>query len=216
MSLKCVIFDCDGVLVDSEMIGSRVLLSMSREHGLEISLEEWVKKFKGLSLSECFSQIEKAIKKKLPERFEQEYRRQSFEAFKKEIRPVEGVREFIESLNVPFCVASSGPQAKIRLNLTATGLIDLFENKIFSCYDIHSWKPEPDIYLHAASKMGFKVEECIVIEDSKPGVIAAKSGGFRVYGYAHEGNAQELESEGAIVFDSYTTLTNLLKSEALL
>lgn len=216
MSLKCVIFDCDGVLVDSEMIGNRVLLSMSREHGLEISLEEWVRKFKGRSLSDCFLQIEKAINKKLPEHFEKEYRRQSFEAFKKEIRPVEGVREFIESLNVPFCVASSGPQAKIRLNLTATGLIDLFENKIFSCYDIQSWKPEPDIYLHAASEMGYRVEDCIVIEDSTPGVIAAKSGGFRVYGYAHESNEQELESAGAIVFNSYAALTNLLKADALL
>lgn len=215
MSLKCVIFDCDGVLVDSEMIGNRVLLSMAREHGLEITLEEWIKKFKGRSLSDCFLQIEKAISKKLPEHFEKEYRRQSFEAFKKEIRPVEGAREFIESLNVPFCVASSGPQAKIRLNLTATGLIDLFENNIFSCYDINSWKPEPDIYLHAAKEMGFKVEECIVIEDSRPGVIAAKTGGFKVYGYAHDGNAQELESEGAMVFDSYAVLANLLEEETL-
>lgn len=216
MSLKCVIFDCDGVLVDSEMIGNRVLLSMSREHGLEISLEEWIQKYKGRSLSECFLQIEKTINKKLPEHFEKEYRRQSFEAFKKEIRPVEGAREFIESLNVPFCVASSGPQAKIKLNLTATGLIELFDNNIFSCYDINSWKPEPDIYLHAAKEMGFKVEECMVIEDSKPGVIAAKSGGFKVYGYAHDGNAEELESEGAIVFNSFAALANLLKEETLL
>ena len=216
MSLKCVIFDCDGVLVDSETIATRVLLTMSREHGLEISLEEWIKNFKGISMDECFLQIEKAINKKLPEHFEKDFRKRSFEAFRNEIKPVEGVREFIESLAVPICVASSGPQEKIRLNLTTTGLIHFFDDNIFSCYDINSWKPDPDIYLHAANKMGYKVEDCIVIEDSRPGVISGKSGGFKVYGYVHDGNAEELAKEGAVIFRSYAELTNLLEAEALI
>lgn len=216
MNLKCVIFDCDGVLVDSETIGNNVLLSMSREHGLEISLEEWIKNFKGRSLKDCLFQIEKEIANRLPDNFETEYRKQSFEAFKKEIKPVKGVREFIEGLSVSYCVASSGPPEKIRLNLTTTGLVDLFNNNIFSCYQINSWKPEPDIYLHAASEMGYAVDECIVIEDSKPGVIAAVRGGFKVYGYANENNDNELRNEGAIVFNDFEGLVKLLQAEKLL
>lgn len=215
MNLKCVIFDCDGVLVDSETIGNNVLLTMSREYGLKISLEEWIKNFKGRSLQHCLLRIEQEIDRKLPEDFEREYRKQSFEAFKKEIRPVEGVKEFIEGLSVPFCVASSGPPEKIRLNLTATGLIDLFENNIFSCYEINSWKPDPGIYLHAASEMGYEVGECVVIEDSKPGVIAAVAGGFKVYGYANEGNSRELGDEGAIIFNDYKALTQMLEADRL-
>lgn len=216
MKLKCIIFDCDGVLVDSETIGNRVLLSMAREHGLEISLEEWIRNFKGRSLQHCFLQIETAIKKKLPAHFEADFRKQSFEAFKKEIQPVKGVREFIEALTVDYCVASSGPPEKITLNLTATGLIDFFKDKIFSSYQINSWKPDPAIYLHAAREMNYAVAECIVIEDSKPGVMAAVRGGFKVYAYAHDGNAEELAGEGAIVFSNYEELAGILKSGKLL
>ena len=210
-NLKCEIFDCDGVLVDSEAIGNQVLISMAKEFGLEMTIEDAFKNFNGRSLKDCFHQIEKIITRKLPENFESEYRRKSFEAFKTDLKPINGIKEFIDNLKVPFCVASSGPVEKIILNLTTVGLINKFENKIFSSYQINSWKPEPEIFLFAAKEMGYKINECIVIEDSRAGIISAKKGGFRVYGFANKHNEQELKEEGAIIFHSFAELENILE-----
>ncbi|SHM53176.1 HAD family hydrolase [Flavobacterium saccharophilum] len=209
-NIKCVIFDCDGVLVDSETIGNKILVAMGEELGLKMSLQEAFLKFNGTSLKNCFQIIQDGIEQKLPDNFESEFRRRSFEAFKKEMKPVKGAKEFIHKLKIPFCVASSGPIEKVFLNLTTTGFIKQFENKMFSSYLINSWKPDPGIFLHAAKEMGFTVEECIVIEDSKAGVIAAKRGGFTVYGLANSHNEKELEKEGAIIFYSYEELARML------
>lgn len=211
MNTKCIIFDCDGVLVDTEKIGNGILLEMAAEHGFEMKLEDAYRDFNGRNLKECFQHIETAIDKKLPENFENEYRTKSFEAFKTHVKPMKGVVEFIEKLKIPYCVASSGPVDKIRLNLEVAGLLDKFENKIFSSYQINSWKPEPGIFLHAAKEMGFDVKDCIVVEDSKAGVMAGKSGGFKVYGFANGYNNEDLANEGAILFNSYEELENLLK-----
>ncbi|MDW8850839.1 HAD family hydrolase [Flavobacterium sp. MMLR14_040] len=211
MNTKCIIFDCDGVLVDTEKIGNGILLAMAAEHGFEMKLEDAYRDFNGRNLKECFQHIETAIDKKLPESFENEYRTKSFEAFRTQVKPMEGVVEFIEKLKIPYCVASSGPVDKIRLNLEVAGLLDKFENRIFSSYQINSWKPEPGIFLHAAKEMGFDVKDCIVVEDSKAGVKAGKSGGFKVYGFANGYNNEDLANEGAILFNSYEELENLLK-----
>lgn len=206
MEVKCIIFDCDGVLVDTEKIGNGVLLSMAAEYGFEMKLEDAYRDFNGRNLKECFVHIENAIAKKLPDNFESEYRERSFEAFKTQVKPMEGIVEFLNKLKIPYCVASSGPVDKIRLNLEVAGLLDRFENKIFSSYEINSWKPDPGIFLHAAKEMGFAVKDCIVIEDSKAGVMAGISGGFKVYGFANGYNNEDLEKEGAILFDSYEEL----------
>lgn len=207
--IKCVIFDCDGVLVDTEKIGNEILLSMAAEHGFEMKIEDAYRNFNGRNLKDCFRHIEEAIAKKLPESFENEYREKSFNAFRTQVKPVEGVVSFIEKLKIPYCVASSGPVEKIRLNLETVGLLDKFENNIFSSYQIKSWKPDPGIFLHAASEMGFDVKDCIVVEDSKAGVIAGKLGGFKVYGLANENNKTDLLEEGAIVFKNFEELSQL-------
>lgn len=209
-SMKCIIFDCDGVLVDSERITNKILFSMAGAFGLKLTLEEMEKNFNGKRLNNIFEQIEGLIGKKLPESFESDFRKQTFEAFKTELKPIVGVKEFINNLSVSYCVASSGPREKIILNLTTTGLIKKFENRIYSSYDINSWKPEPDIFIHAAKQMGFKKEECIVIEDSSAGVIAATKGGFKVYGLANENNEQDLINEGAVAFYNYEELAKIL------
>lgn len=211
MEVKCIIFDCDGVLVDTEKIGNGILLEMASEHGFEMKIEDAYRDFNGRNLKECFQHIETAIDKKLPDNFESEYRERSFEAFKTQVRPMEGVVDFIENLNIPYCVASSGPVEKIRLNLEVSGLLEKFEGKIFSSYEIKSWKPDPGIFLFAAKEMGFEVEDCIVIEDSKAGVKAGVSGGFKVYGFANGFNNADLAEEGAILFKTYEELEELLK-----
>lgn len=211
MEVKCIIFDCDGVLVDTEKIGNGILLSMGAEYGFEMKLEDAYRDFNGRNLKECFLHIENAIAKKLPDNFESEYRQRSFEAFKTQVKPMEGIVEFLNKLEIPYCVASSGPVDKIRLNLEVAGLLDKFENKIFSSYQINSWKPDPGIFLHAAEEMGFAVKDCIVIEDSKAGVKAGIQGGFKVYGFANGFNNEDLEKEGAILFDSYEELWDLFQ-----
>ena len=211
MEVKCIIFDCDGVLVDTEKIGNEILLSMAAEHGFEMKIEDAYSNFNGRNLKECFLHVENSIGKKLPDNFESEYRERSFEAFKTQVKPMEGVVDFIEKLKIPYCVASSGPVEKIRLNLETAGLLDKFENKIFSAYQINSWKPDPGIFLFAAKEMGFEVKDCIVVEDSKAGVMAGIRGGFKVYGFVNDNNFDDLKNEGAIVFSSYDELKELLK-----
>ena len=197
---KCVIFDCDGVLVDSEPIGNRVLVDMANELGADIDMEYAYKNFKGHKMQSCADQIEALIPQTLPDNFIAEYRKRSFEAFQSEIQPVEGILDLVSSLTKPFCVASSGPENKIRLNLELTGLLPFFENRIFSCYAIQKWKPSPAVFLWAAETLGFDASECVVIEDSITGVTAAKNGGFDVIGFAAHDYNNELNSAATYTF----------------
>jgi len=207
---KCIIFDCDGVLVDSETIGNMVFVNMANALGTNINLEYAQKYFKGSFLKDCMDHISKLIDTDIPETFEADYRKQSFEAFKTSIKPIKGIKDVVENLTIPFCVASSGPENKIRLNLELTGLLPYFENKIFSCYTINKWKPEPDIFLWAAKTMGFKPNECLVIEDSVSGVRAAKRGGFDIFGYTEHDYNNELQQETTKTFDSMDKLLGML------
>lgn len=207
----CIIFDCDGVLVDSEVIGIRLLLEMTAPYGVDMKEEDAVLEFAGRRLKEVIDMLQTRTGQTFPDDLEQRFRERSFEVFQEEVEPVEGIRALLDSLTIPFCVASSGPVDKIRLNLTLTGLIGYFEDRIFSAYDIESWKPDPGIFLHAAREMGFPPERCVVIEDSKAGITAGVRGGFTVFGYAKEHNAKELESEGATVFYNMHELPQLLK-----
>ena len=207
---KCIIFDCDGVLVDSEPVSIQVLVDIANEYGANIDLAYGMKHFKGSFFDACKRMISELAQKELPDSLESEYRERSFEAFKKDMKPVEGVKNVLENINRPFCVASSGPEDKIELNLGLTGLLPFFENKIFSCYKIQKWKPDPAVFLWAAETMGFKPEECVVIEDSISGVRAAKAGGFDVFGYvAHDYNNQ-LKDEATKTFDSMDKLLSMV------
>lgn len=207
---KCVIFDCDGVLVDSEPIGNQVLVDMANSLGADIDLDYAMKHFKGSFYADCEQKISKLTSVPIPKTFEADYRKKSFEAFKQGIRPIEGVKSVLDNLSIPFCVASSGPENKICLNLELTGLMPYFENKIFSCFTIKKWKPDPAVFLWAVKTMGFKPEECVVIEDSLSGVNAAKNGGFDVFGFtAHDYN-NELKAEATKTFDNMSKLLKMI------
>ena len=213
MKYKCIIFDCDGVLVDSEEISSKILIDMANFLGAEIDMEYADINFTGKSLESVFVQIEKLAGKKLPENHERDYRNRTFKAFKSELKPIKGIHSLLNKISVPYCVASNGPTEKIRLNLSVTNLLDKFENKIFSAYAVKSWKPDPELFLFAANKMGFAPSDCVVIEDSIAGIIAAKKGGFDVFGNAKPNNHEEFEKEGAKVFFEMETLIDLLNKE---
>lgn len=210
---KCVIFDCDGVLVDSEAISTGILADMANQYGANLDLNAALKIFKGCSMATCLEKIRDLVSKPIPKNFEAEYRKKSVAAFKEHIKPIEGVKEVVKGLkqlNIPFCVASSGLESKMRLNLDLTGLLDYFEGNLFSCFTIGKWKPNPAVFLWAAETMGFKPEDCLVIEDSFSGVAAAKAGDFDVFGFtAHDIHGQ-LKGQATLEFDNMNQLISLI------
>lgn len=210
MKYKCIIFDCDGVLVDSELISNTTMVNYANELGTNITVEFALREFVGKSLSDWMRFIEKEIGKPLPISFEEEFRKRSFDAFKKDLKAIDGIPELLEKIKIPFCVASSGPSNKIKLNLTTTGLIDKFEGNIFSCYDINKWKPEPDIFLYAAGQMGFKSSECLVIEDSPSGIQAAKKAGMDVIALAHQHSLGKIEKENVPIIYHISEIIELI------
>ncbi|MCA0153968.1 HAD family hydrolase [Winogradskyella vincentii] len=207
---KCIIFDCDGVLVDSEPLSNQVMVDIANELGANINLDYALRNFKGNSFNNCAEQISNLIGKEVPRDLEDIYRQRSFEKFRNEIKPIEGIKAVLDVLNVPFCVASSGPESKIKLNLELTGLLEYFIDNIFSCYTIGKWKPDPSIFIWAATTMGYSPNECLIIEDSIIGVNAALKGGFDVFGYtAHDYN-DELQKKATKTFSKMLILPELL------
>lgn len=211
MKYKCIIFDCDGILVDSERITSQIIVDLANDLGANINLEYAINKYTGTSLEFVTSDIQSRTQQEVTDDFKKQYRSKSYEAFQNDLQPIEGIRELLEKLNIPICVASNGPLDKMTLNLKVTKLIHHFNENLFSAYEIGFWKPDPTLFLHAAEKMGFQPHECAVVEDSLSGIKAAKAGGFDVYGFAQENHKKAFEDEGATVFSKMSDLQDLLR-----
>ena len=209
--IDLVILDCDGVLVDSEPISNRILTGMLGEIGLPMSVEETTREFVGRSMEDCWRIIEQRLGRTVPDGFAARYDRLLLEAFRKELRPVRDVAEALERIPRPLCVASSGSREKIRASLGLTGLLPRFENRIFSAVEVKQGKPAPDLFLHAARRMGADAERCVVIEDSPRGVRAGVAAGMTVLGYAERSAAAELGAEGARCFEQMRQLPELLE-----
>ncbi|MFN6501353.1 MAG: HAD family hydrolase [Nostoc sp. DedQUE01] len=210
MQTELVIFDCDGVLVDSETLGNRILVEFVAEFGLVLELQEAILLFKGCKMADCVAVIEQRLGKKLPQDFVTQFRACTAEVFERELLPINGIEAALDKINLPICVASSGPPEKIKLALRVTNLLPRFEGRIFSSYEIGSWKPAPDLFLHAAKNMGFEASSCTVVEDSILGVRAGVAAGMRVLGYTNQSEATLLEACGGRVFDSMYQLPSLL------
>lgn len=210
MKFKCIIFDCDGVLVDSEATSIGVIVDLAKEIGQVMNLDAAIAEFSGQSLKYCFDYIENASGQKFPTNIANIYRTRSYKAFEESLKPIAGIHQVLERLTLPRCVASNAPLDKIELNLGLLKLTHFFKDNIFSAYDIQKWKPEPDLFLYAAKKMGFEPKDCLVVEDSLAGVLAAKAGGFEVMGYASARTAAQLEQAGATVFYDMNLLDNYL------
>jgi HAD superfamily hydrolase (TIGR01509 family) len=206
MAPKLVIFDCDGVLVDSETLGNRAIAETAQDLGLALTFQESIRLFRGLKMAEIVDAFEVRLGRRMPDSFVPELRARMAVLFRAELRPVEGVEQAIDGLPLPYCVASNAPREKIRLTLGVTGLLARFDGRIFSAYDVNIWKPDPGLYLHAARSMGADPEVCIVIEDSAPGVEAAVAAGMRVYGFAPAGGGRELADRGAELFSTMAEL----------
>jgi HAD superfamily hydrolase (TIGR01509 family) len=198
-----LIFDCDGVLVDSEPLACQVDADVLTGLGLPYTADDIARQFVGKSMKDMIARIEAERGCTLPVDFAEQINRALFARFETELKPIAGVREAILSLPHPRCVASSSVPERIALSLRVTGLADLFEN-IFSATQVARGKPAPDLFLHAASQMGVSPEECLVIEDSPAGVQASLAAKMRVIGFTGGGHcgpehAERLRQAGAPV-----------------
>lgn len=173
--INCIIFDCDGTLVDSEYLDNYGLEIMLKDYGVYFSAEDMMEKHRGCKLSAILKEIEKEYCIKLKDDFVESYRKSVDLLFSERLQSFDGVAEVLESICLPKCVASNGPLEKINKALSVTGLVKYFDGNVFSSYDVGVWKPAPDIFLHAAKVMGFPPESCAVVEDSLIGISAAKS-----------------------------------------
>ncbi len=198
MDIELIIFDCDGVLVDSELISGKVMSNIFKSLGIDMTPQEVFDEFHGGSMHKTIAFVESKIGK-IPFDLEQEYRQKSFEAYRTEMKPIPGIEEVLSRLNIDKCVGSNGPQSKIKLNLEITGLDRFFkDDHIFSAYDVEKWKPDPTLYLHAASKFDLPPEKCLVIEDSISGAKAAQQAGIRCLGYARDTSAIQFKDVNAV------------------
>ena len=212
---ELVIFDCDGVLVDSEHLSVRVESRYLTELGWPLSEAEVFERFTGQTDAYMNEAIEAQLGDRLPpgwkERFHARYR----EAFAAELAPVDGILEALDQITVPTCVASSGSHDKLRFTLGHTGLYERFEGRIFSGYEVANGKPAPDLFLHTAARMGAEPARCAVVEDSRWDVEAARAAGMRAFGYAGGLTPPEyLEGHGTVVFEDMRELPRLLADAA--
>jgi HAD superfamily hydrolase (TIGR01509 family) len=211
--IQLVIFDCDGVLVDSELITNRVFVRMLNEIGLPLNLEDMFEQFVGRSMSYCYRLIEDMLKKPLPETFPAQLRERTTAALKQELKAVRGVEAVVDALvarGVAYCVASSGTHEKMQTTLGLTGLLPRFEGRLFSVTQVARSKPAPDVYLYAAGRYGAAPSACCVVEDTPTGVSAGVAAGMTVYGYAALTPAHRLREAGArFVVEDLTLLPAL-------
>ncbi|MCO5064438.1 MAG: HAD family hydrolase [Rhizobiaceae bacterium] len=184
-----IVFDCDGVLVDSEPISTLVLSELFVQYDIPIDQPTIYKRFLGRSMAAMRSVLFDEYGIAMTDEHLEFVRRNMRERFARELKPVPGIAQALASLSLPICVASSSSPERIRLSLGVTGLLDFFEPHIFSASMVEHGKPAPDLFLHAAREMGAAPSRCIVVEDSPAGVMAAQAAGMRVFAFTGGGHA---------------------------
>lgn len=209
---KCFLFDNDGTLVDSERLCNLGLVIMFKDLGITLDADELVNRFRGWKLATALTALEQEYEISLVESFIPQYRLLVSDLFIKNLKPIDGVVEALESIDSPKAVVSSGPIEKIKQSLNLCGLSKYFEDHIFSSYDVGIWKPDPGIYLHAAKEMGYSPNQCVVIEDSPVGVQAGIEAGMQTF-FFNRFN-EECKNTDAISFDLMASLAGLVKSHS--
>lgn len=183
MTPELIIFDCDGVLIDSEIIACRVDAEELSALGIPMSTNDVIQRFAGVSQKDMRAMIERDAGCSLPPDYEARVSQRIADLMSEELQPIPGVQSIIEQLDVPFCIASSSTHEKLQFTLALTGLYELFAPNIFSSSEVKRGKPAPDLFLHAATRMKAAPDRCIVIEDSTAGVEAAVAAGMHPIGF---------------------------------
>ena len=210
---ELIVFDCDGVLVDSEPIANRVMAEAVTALGWSLSAEDCIGRFKGHHFDTVIAALEARLGRPVPGDWIPNLRAATHAAFERELQLVPGVLKALDAVaasGTATCVASQGPLEKMAVSLGVTGLWDRFEGRVFSAYQVARGKPHPDLFLFAAGAMGIAPRACVVIEDSPLGVIAARAAGMTVLGFAPEGDGADLAAAGAELFRDMAELPGLL------
>jgi HAD superfamily hydrolase (TIGR01509 family) len=209
--LQLVIFDCDGVLVDSERLAVREEAAALTELGWPLSQAEVIERFMGRSQAFMVQAVLDRLGGRLPDGWQERLDRRYRAAFEAELIPVDGIVEALDRIATPTCVASGGSHDKLRHTLGLTGLYDRFAGRIFSASEVAEGKPAPDLFLHAAARLGADPAACAVVEDSRYGVEAARAAGMRAYGYTGGLTPPDrLAGPGTVLFDDMRRLPDLL------
>ena len=210
MTPDLVIFDCDGVLVDSETISNSVLSESLEAIGLNIAPEVCMDLFLGKSWDYCFHMIKKRLGTEPPHNLHETYMKKLFVQFEKNLNPIEGIQFALDNISYPICVASSGPHLKINRTLSITGLLERFGKHVYSADDVKFGKPAPDLFLHAAMEMSATPSNTLVIEDSTAGVEAAYSAGMTPLAFGSKKTNSAIGKSETIVFRNMRELPDLI------
>jgi HAD superfamily hydrolase (TIGR01509 family) len=212
--LQLVIFDCDGVLVDSEDISNGVLARMLTAEGLPTTLEQAREDYRGMTMAGVIAKAQSKLGRPLPDDWLERFSDERAELFRRELKPIPGAAETVQRIRdagIRVCVASQGRLSKTRLTLALTGLDRFFPaDARFSAELVPRGKPAPDLFLHAADAIGVSPASCVVVEDTPLGVTAAVSAGMRVFGYASDSDEQALRQAGAEILHSLEDLPRRL------
>lgn len=219
MKFDLVIFDCDGVLVDSESLSCVVHADVLTAHGYPITSDQVHARFLGRSAREARAEVEAELGRVLPDAYTVQLKATIDQVFGDQLQPIPHIAETLAQLTLPVCVASSGTPTRIRSSLTTTGLLDRFGSHLFSALQVDRGKPAPDLFLFAAAQMQATPSRCVVIEDSVPGVTAAVAAGMTVFGFhggshCHAATVESLQAAGAsLVFDDMRQLPELVSAQ---
>lgn len=209
----CLLFDCDGTLVDSEPLLAEVMADTLNRVGLPFAARQYMEEFRGVRFMTIVAELERrhgALDATLRSAAEAEMRKTMALRMARELQPIPHVRETLDALSAhPRCVASNGPEQKIRNALDSTGLRRYFDERLYSGYTLQCWKPDPGLFLHAARAMGFTPDQCVVIDDAAVGVAAGLSAGMRVV-HINRFAGEEETPDGAISMTDMNQLPGIL------
>ncbi|MGL6341446.1 MAG: HAD-IA family hydrolase [Waterburya sp.] len=207
--IECVIFDCDGTLVDSEVICNLGLKIKLQELGIQANIQSMVNQFRGWKLANIVDALSQEYSIEMDETFITSYRQLIADLFDSQLQPIHNIAQALKNIPQPKCVASNAPLNKIEQAIRVTNLEHFFNNNLFSSYVIQSWKPEPDLFLYAAKIMGFSPQNCAVVEDSILGIEAAQRAGMQSFFYQPQ-KVSLLKTDKTISFQNMSELPSLI------
>lgn len=209
--IDLVIFDCDGVLIDSEIISSKILISQLSDAGVSVDFDYFQRWFLGRSFPKVAESVRHTFDVVLPADFEASYRRRLLEAFSTELKATVGVAEILGNLSRPTCVATSSTPERVRKSLELTGLAHYFGRDVFTASEVKNGKPAPDLFFHTADKMNVEPEKCLVIEDSLPGMEAGVAAGMLVWRFTGASHLRGLAQKDNEMFPDVPVFDNWSK-----
>jgi len=211
--IDAVFFDCDGTLVDSEVICSRAYVHMFAQYGIELALEEVFKTFKGVKLYEIIDNISQRYDVRLDKtELEPVYRAEVARLFDSELQEISGAKALIERVKVPMCIVSNGPVSKMQHSLGRTGMLDAFPDRLYSGYDIQCWKPDPALMFHAAKEMGVEVKNCVLVDDSMAGAQSGVAAGMEVFYFCADPHNKPIDHPKVTTFTDLAQLPELWRA----